>query len=156
MCTSPTHSGISTVSQEESKLLRDSVQPGSGIRIWHSFYTLPEIIMPTSGVPLSNTFRYFYSWPGKSENTLESYFRPTVVLGFGIPYILYQKLLWLLLVCTSPTLSVISNLSQEWASPLSSHTISDIMIWHSINILPLVTVPTSDVHFSNTFRYLYF
>ena len=44
---------------------------------------------------------------------MESQFRLTKVLGFGIPYILYQKLLCLLLVCTSPTLSGISTLSQE-------------------------------------------
>ena len=34
------------------------------------------------------------------------------------PYILYQKLLCLLLVCTSPTLSGISTLSQEGVSTL--------------------------------------
>ena len=54
---------------------------------------------------------------------MESQFRLTVVLAFGIcltmevgfsiPYILYQKLLCLILECTSPTLSAISNLSQE-------------------------------------------
>ena len=34
-------------------------------------------------------------------------------VGFGHPYKLYQKLLCLLLVCISPTLSVISTLSQQ-------------------------------------------
>ena len=46
------------------------------------------------------------------------HFRPSALsdtgeVGFGIPYMLYQKLLCLLLVCPSPTLSGISTLSQE-------------------------------------------
>ena len=69
--------------------------------------------MPISGVHLSDTFRYFYSWSGGGLNSLEFQHRLTVVLGFGIPYIPYQKLLWLFLVCTSPTLSGISTLGQE-------------------------------------------
>ena len=37
-----------------------SVQTDKGIGIWHSLYTLPEDTVPTSGVHLSITFRYFY------------------------------------------------------------------------------------------------
>ena len=32
-----------------------TVQTDSGVRIWHSLYTLPEVIGPTSGVDLSDT-----------------------------------------------------------------------------------------------------
>ena len=60
--------------------------------------------MPISGVHLSHTFRYFYSWSGGAPNSLESQLTLTVLLGFGIPYIPYQKLLGLFLVCTSLTL----------------------------------------------------
>ena len=60
--TSPTLSGISTLYPGRgSQLFGLSDQTDSGIRIWHSLYTLPEVIVPTSGVQLSNTFRYFYS-----------------------------------------------------------------------------------------------
>ena len=44
---------------------------------------------------------------------MESQLRLTVVLGFGILYILYQKSLCLFLVCPSPTLSGMSTLSQQ-------------------------------------------
>ena len=74
--------------------------------------------MSTSGVPLSNTFRYVYSYPGRDLTTLDSQLCLTMEVGFDIPYILYQKLLCLLLECTSPTLSVISNLSQEGVKTL--------------------------------------
>ena len=92
-----------------SQLFGVSVQTDNGISISHSLYTLPEDIVPTSGVKLSNTFRYFYSWPGGGLNSLELQPTLTVILGFGIPYILYQKLLCVFLVCTSPTLSGIST-----------------------------------------------
>ena len=68
-----------------------SAQTDSGIRIWHSLYTLPEVIVPISSVHLSDIFRYFYSWSGGGLNSLESQLRLTVVLGFGISYIPYQK-----------------------------------------------------------------
>ena len=77
--------------------------------IWHSLYTLPEVIVPTSGMQLSK---------GGGLNSLECQFRLTKLLGFGIPYILYQKLLCLLLVCTSPSLLGISTLSQEGVKTL--------------------------------------
>ena len=32
-------------------------------------YTLPEVIVPISGVHLSDTFRYFYSWSGGGLNS---------------------------------------------------------------------------------------
>ena len=87
-------------------------------------FGLREVIVPISGVHLSHTFRYFYSWSGKGPNSLESQLTLTVLLGFGIPYIPYQMLLCLFLVCTSLTLSGISTLGQErvqtlWS--LSSH-----------------------------------
>ena len=90
-----------------------SAQRDSGIRIWLSLYTLPEVIVPISGVHLSDTFRYFYSWSGGGLNSLWSQLRLTVVLGFGNLYIPYQKLLCLFLVCTSLTLSGISTLGKE-------------------------------------------
>ena len=80
--------------------------------------------MPTSGVHLSNSFRYFYSYPGGGLKSLECQLRLTMVLEIGIPYILYQKLLFLLLAAHSPTLSGISTLNQEGVSThwsLSSH-----------------------------------
>ena len=46
-----------------------SAQTDSGIRIWHSLYSLPEVILPISGVHLSDTFRYFYSWSGRGLNS---------------------------------------------------------------------------------------
>ena len=87
-----------------SKLFGVSTQTDSAIRIWHSLYTLPEVIRPISRVHLSRTFRYFYSWSGGGSNSLESQLTLTVLLGFGIPYIPYQKLLGLFLLCTSLTL----------------------------------------------------
>ena len=90
-----------------------SSQTDSGIRIWHSLYTLPEVIVPSFGVDLCDTFSYFYSYPGRGLNSLRSQLRLTVVLGFGIPYIPHQKILCLLLVCTFLTLSGISTLCQE-------------------------------------------
>ena len=94
--------------------------------------------MPICGVHLSDTFRYFYSWSRKGLNSLESKLTLTLVLGFGIPYIPYQKLLCLFLVCTSLTLSGISTL-------LGSELLvySGIRIWHSLYSLPEVIVPIS-------------
>ena len=48
----------------------------------HSLYILPEVIVATSGVHLSETFRYLYSYSGEGLNSLESQLRLTVVLGF--------------------------------------------------------------------------
>ena len=76
--------------------------------------------MLISGLHLSDTFRYFYSWSGRGLNSLEYQLRLTVVLGFGIPYIPYQKLLCLFLVCTSLTLSGVSTLGQEVVKTLWS------------------------------------
>ena len=67
-------------------------------------FGIPEVIVPISGVHLSHTFRYFYSWSGRAPNSLESQLTLTVLLGFHIPYIPYQKLFGLFLVCTSLTL----------------------------------------------------
>ena len=102
----------------ESNLFGVSAQTDSDIRIWYSLYTLPEVIVPTSGVQLSNTFRYFYFQPEGGVISLGSQLRLIVVLGIGIPYILYQKLLCLPLVCTSPTLSGISTFSQDGVKTL--------------------------------------
>ena len=60
------------IARKWSQLLAVPVQTDNGIRIYHSLYTLPEVIMSTSGVHLSNTFRYFYSKPGEGFNSLES------------------------------------------------------------------------------------
>ena len=49
------------LARRRSQLFGVSVQTDKGIGIWHYLYTLPEVIVPTSGVHLSNTFRYFYS-----------------------------------------------------------------------------------------------
>ena len=46
--------------------------------------------------------------------------RDNGIMGFDITYILYQKLLCLLLVCTSPSLLGISILSQEGVKTLWS------------------------------------
>ena len=61
VCTSLTHSSISTLTQEWSELFGLSALIYSGIGIWLSLHTLPEDIVPNSGVYLSDTFRYFYS-----------------------------------------------------------------------------------------------
>ena len=106
-------SGISILNQEGSEINRISAQTDSGIRIWQFLYTLAEVIVSTSGVHLSDTFRYFYSLTGKDLNSLDSQLRLTVVIGFGIPCTSYQKFFCLLLVCTSLTLSGISTLCQE-------------------------------------------
>ena len=119
----------------------------------HSLYTLPEVIVPTSGVQLSNTFRYFYSLPGGGLSSMDCQFRLTKVLGFGIPYILYQKLLCLLLLCNSPTLSGISSFSQKVSVVFLGsqlRLISGIRNWHSLYTLPEVIVPTSGVTHSPT------
>ena len=49
---------------------------------WHSFYNLPEIIVPISGVFLYETFRNFLLLNGEGLNSLESQLRLTVMLGF--------------------------------------------------------------------------
>ena len=143
VCTSPTVSGISTLTQEGSQVFGISAQTDNGIRIWHP-YILYQKLLPTSGLLLSPTLSgistltllwnssdlvleigiLIYSTRSyclllvcnlltlsgistlsqEGLNSLESQFRLTVVLGSGIPYILYQKLLCLPLVCTSPTL----------------------------------------------------
>ena len=89
---------------------------------------------------------------------MESQFRLTEVLGFGIPYVLYQKL------CappygmgTSPTLSGISTFSNR-GSELFAFSAHDR--WYQelaflIYSAPEVNVATSGVHLSNTFRYFY-
>ena len=87
VCTLVTLSGISTHGLEGSELLGVSAQIDIGIRIWHSLYTLKEVIVPISGDHLSDIFRYFYSWFGGGLNSLESQLRLSMVLGFGIPYI---------------------------------------------------------------------
>ena len=102
----------------ESNLFGVSAQTDSGIRIWHYLYTLTEVIVPTSDVQLSNTFRYFYFQPEGGVISLGSQLRLIVVLGIGIPYILYQKLLCLPLMFNSPTLSGISTFSQKVVSSL--------------------------------------
>ena len=147
--TSPTLSGICTLTLEGSQVFGISVQTDSGIRFWHTLYTLPEVIVPISGVHLSNTFRYFYFQPEGGVISLGSQLRLIVVFGIGIPYILYQKLLCLPLVCTSPTLSGISTFRQEGVKTLfqvflllirmesnlfgvSAQTDRYIWIWHSL------------------------
>ena len=90
-----------------------SAQIDSGIRHWNYLYTLPEVIAPSSGVQLSDTFRYFYSYTGGGLNTLESQLRLTFILEFAILYIYYHKLLCLPLVCTSLSHLGLSTLGQE-------------------------------------------
>ena len=61
VCTSPTCFQVFLLlARMESQVFGISVQTNNGIRFWHSLYTLPEVTVPTSGVHLSNTFRYFY------------------------------------------------------------------------------------------------
>ena len=88
-----------------------------------------------------------------------SQLRLTVILGFGIPYILYQKLLCLLLVCNSPTLSGIST-SQPERGVISLGSQLRLIVVLGIGIPYILyhkyTVPTSGMHLSNTFRYFYF
>ena len=145
------------LARRASQLLGISVQTYCGIRIWHSLYTLPKVIVPTYGVHLSNTFRYFYSKLGGALISLQALPTLRVILRFDIPYILYNRFLHLLLVCTSPTLLGISTLSQEGVSTNWSYspTKGNIRIWHSLYTLPEAIVPTSGVHLSNTFRYFY-
>ena len=45
-------------------------------------YILPEVNEPISGVHLSETFRYLYSYLGDGLNYWECQLRPTVLLGF--------------------------------------------------------------------------
>ena len=62
VCTSLRFSGISTVSQGEGlNSFGVSAQADIGIRISAiTLNTLPEVIVPISGVHLSEIFRYFY------------------------------------------------------------------------------------------------
>ena len=48
----------------------------------HSLYTLPEVIVPISGVHLYDTFRYLYSYSGEILNSLKSQLILTMALGF--------------------------------------------------------------------------
>ena len=116
VCTSLTLSGISTLARRASELSEVSAETYICIRIWHSLYTLQEVIVFTSDVHLSDTFRYFYSLPGRDLNSLGSQLRLTVVLGFGNSYISFQKLMCQHLVCTCLIISGISTLSQEGVS----------------------------------------
>ena len=79
---------------------------------------------------------------------MESQLTFRLVLGFGIPYIPYQKLLCLFLVCTSLTLSGISTHSEEGFElfGVSAQSDSGIRIWLSLYTLPEVIVPISGVH----------
>ena len=49
-----------TLQRRRSQFFGVSFLTDKVIGIWHYLYTLPEVIVPTSGVHLSNTFRYFY------------------------------------------------------------------------------------------------
>ena len=89
---------------------------------------------------------------------MESQLTPTVLLGFGIPYIPYQKLLCLFLVCTSLTLSGISTLGQEGVSnSVESQLTLTVLLGFGTPYIPYQTVivPISGVHLSHTFRYFY-
>ena len=120
-CAPPSHFQVFLLLvRKGSKLFGVSAHTDSAIRISHSLYTLPEVIWLISGVHLSDTLRYFYSWSGRAPNSLESQLKLIVLLGFGIPYIPYQKLLGLFLVCTSLTISGISTLGQEGVQTLWS------------------------------------
>ena len=156
MCTSPTDSFRYFYSWSGgSELFGVSAQTDSGIRIWHSLYTPPEVIVTISGLHLSDTVRYFYSWSGGGLNSLESQLIVTVVLGFGIPYIPYKKLLCLFQMCTSLMFSGISTLGQEGSElfGVSAQSDSGIRICHSLYTLPEVIVTISGVHLSDTFTF---
>ena len=119
VCNSPTLSGISTLSQE-------------GVSTPWSLQHRLTMVLDLGFLIYSTRSYCAYFWCATLQhfqvflllarmggrNTLESQFRLTKVLGFGIPYILYQKLLCLLLVCTSPTHSGISTLSQDGVKSL--------------------------------------
>ena len=80
----------------------------------HSLYILSEVIVPISGVHLSENFTYLYSYSGEGLYSLASQLILTVVLWISAILIYhYQKLLWLYLVCTSLRLSGISTVNQE-------------------------------------------
>ena len=67
----------------------------------HSLYTLPEVIVPISGVHLSETFRYLYSYSGEILNSLESQLR--LISGIrisGIPYYILPEVIVPILWCT--------------------------------------------------------
>ena len=49
---------------------------------WHSLYTLPEIIVPNSGVHLSDTFRYFLLLVRRWSELIGVSVHLTVLLGF--------------------------------------------------------------------------
>ena len=80
--------------------------------------------------------RYFYSWSGRGPNSLESQLKLIVLLGFGIPYIPYQKLLGLFLVCTSLALSGISTLGQEGVQTLWSLSSLTVLLEFGIPYIP--------------------
>ena len=57
-----------------------------------------------------------------------SQLRLTVLLGFGIPYIPYQKLLCLLLVCTSLTLEVLQLLARRESELFGVSAQTDLLL----------------------------
>ena len=74
--------------------------------------------------------------------SFKSQLRMTVVLAFGTLYIPFQKLLHLLVVFTSLTLSGVSILKQDWSEffGVSAQTDNAISIWQSLYALTEVII----------------
>ena len=109
-----------------------SAQTDSGIRIWHSLYTLPEVNVPISGVHLSDTFRYFYSWSGGG---LKSGVSAQTDSGIRIWHSLYT-LPEVNVPISGVHLSDTFRYFYSWSggglnSGVSAQTDSGIRIWHS-------------------------
>ena len=94
---------------------------------------------------------------GGGLNSLKSQLRLTILLGFDITYKLYQKLLCQPLVAPLCHYQIYLLLARRDSVLLgvSAHTESGIRILHSLSTLQEVIVPTSGVHFSDTFMYFY-
>ena len=69
--------------------------------------------MPISGVHLSETFRYSYSYSGEGLNSLESQLKLTVVLGFLPSLYALPEVIVGISGVYSLRLSDISTVSQE-------------------------------------------
>ena len=133
--------------RRRSQLYAVSHQTDIGIGICHYLYTLTEGIVPTSGVYHSNTFKYFYSWPGGGLNSLECQLRLTMLLEFGILIYStrsYCAYFWCeTLQHFQVFLLFVRRGSQLFG--LSVQTDNGISISHSLYTLPEDIVPTSGV-----------
>ena len=119
---------------------------------WHSLYTIPEIIVPNSGVHLSDTFRYILLLVRRgSELFGVSVQTDSGIRIFGIPDIPCQKLYVLISdVHLSNTfrdfLLLVRRGSELFGVSALNRMTMVLGFWHSLYTVPEIIVPISGVY----------